>query len=87
MVTANLLFKQRGRLFRNAAAASAVADYLDHKGILVRITGKSRCSDEEFEWICPPITSPPMLGVSTRAFRARFAALSDARLHSPGASG
>jgi DNA replication protein DnaC len=49
MVTTNLPFKEWGRLFHNAAAASAIADRLVHKGILVRITGKSRRSDEEIE--------------------------------------
>jgi DNA replication protein DnaC len=49
MVTTNLPFKEWGRLFHNTAAASAIADRLVHKGILVRITGKSRRSDEEVE--------------------------------------
>jgi len=30
-----------GKLFHNTAAASAIADRLVHKGILVRITGNS----------------------------------------------
>jgi len=49
MVTTNLPFKEWGRLFHNAAAASAIADRLVHKGILVRISGKSKRSDEEVE--------------------------------------
>jgi DNA replication protein DnaC len=40
-VTTNLPFKEWGSLFHNAAAASAIADRLVHKGLLVRITGKS----------------------------------------------
>jgi hypothetical protein len=31
------------------AAASAIADCLVHRGILVRITGKSKRSDQEVE--------------------------------------
>ena len=42
-------FKDWGKLFHNAAAASAIADRLVHRGILVRITGKSKRSDEEVE--------------------------------------
>jgi DNA replication protein DnaC len=49
IVTTNLPFKEWGKLFHNAAAASAIADRLVHKGILVRITGKSRRSDQEVE--------------------------------------
>ena len=49
VVTTNLAFKDWGKLFHNAAAASAIADRLVHKGILVRITGKSRRSDQEVE--------------------------------------
>jgi DNA replication protein DnaC len=41
IVTTNLPFKEWGKLFHNAAAASAIADRLVHNGILVRITGKS----------------------------------------------
>ena len=47
IVTTNLAFKDWGQLFHNSAAASAIADRLVHKGILVRITGKSRRSDQE----------------------------------------
>lgn len=47
IVTTNLPFKDWGKLFHNAAAASAIADRLVHKGILVRIEGKSRRSDQE----------------------------------------
>jgi DNA replication protein DnaC len=49
IVTTNLAFKDWGTLFQNAAAASAIADRLVHKGILVRITGKSKRSDREVE--------------------------------------
>jgi DNA replication protein DnaC len=48
-VTTNLPFKEWGKLFHNTAAASAIADRLVHKGILIRITGKSRRSDQELE--------------------------------------
>ena len=47
IVTTNLPFKDWGTLFHNAAAASAIADRLVHKGILIQITGKSRRSDQE----------------------------------------
>jgi DNA replication protein DnaC len=47
IVTTNLPFKEWGKLFHNAAAASAIADRLVHKGLLIRITGKSRRSDQE----------------------------------------
>lgn len=49
VVTTNLPFKDWGKLFSNSAAASAIADRLVHKGLLVRITGKSRRSDVEVE--------------------------------------
>jgi DNA replication protein DnaC len=49
LVTTNLPFKDWGKLFHNAAAASAIADRLVHKGILVRIAGKSRRSDQELD--------------------------------------
>ena len=49
VVTTNLAFKDWGKLFHNSAAASAIADRLVHKGLLVRITGKSRRSDTEVE--------------------------------------
>lgn len=49
IVTTNLPFKDWGQLFHNAAAASAIADRLVHKGLLVRIAGKSRRSDREVE--------------------------------------
>ena len=49
IVTTNLPFKEWGKLFHNSAAASAIADRLVHKGLLVRITGKSRRSDQEVE--------------------------------------
>lgn len=47
IVTTYLPFKDWGTLFHNSAAASAIADRLVHKGLLVRITGKSRRSDQE----------------------------------------
>jgi DNA replication protein DnaC len=49
IVTTNLPFKEWGKLFPSAAAASAIADRLVHKGLLIRITGKSRRSDQEVE--------------------------------------
>lgn len=49
IVTTNLPFKEWGKLFSSAAAASAIADRLVHRGILVRITGKSKRSDQEVE--------------------------------------
>jgi DNA replication protein DnaC len=49
IVTTNLPFKEWGKIFPSAAAASAIADRLVHRGILVRITGKSRRSDQELE--------------------------------------
>jgi DNA replication protein DnaC len=47
IVTTNLAFKDWGKLFHNTAAASAIADRLVHKGLLIRIQGKSRRSDRE----------------------------------------
>lgn len=41
VVTTNLAFKDWGQLFHNAAAATAIADRLVHKGLLVRILGDS----------------------------------------------
>jgi DNA replication protein DnaC len=49
IVTTNLAFKDWGSLFHNSAAASAIADRLVHKGLLIRIAGKSRRSDQEVE--------------------------------------
>jgi DNA replication protein DnaC len=49
IVTTNLPFKDWGKLFHNTAAASAIADRLVHKGLLIRITGKSRRSDQELD--------------------------------------
>jgi DNA replication protein DnaC len=49
IVTTNLAFKDWGKLFHNAAAASAIADRLVHKGILIKILGKSKRSNEEIE--------------------------------------
>ena len=46
IVTTNLPFKEWGKLFHNAAAASAIADRLVHKGLLIRIDGKSRRSNQ-----------------------------------------
>jgi DNA replication protein DnaC len=49
IVTTNLAFKEWGKLFHNSAAASAIADRPVHKGLLIRIQGKSRRSDQEVE--------------------------------------
>lgn len=49
VVTTNLPFKDWGKLFHNSAAASAIADRLVHKGLLIRISGKSRRSDREVD--------------------------------------
>ena len=49
VVTTNLPFKDWGKLFQNTSAAVAIADRLVHKGLLVRITGKSRRSDQELD--------------------------------------
>jgi DNA replication protein DnaC len=49
VVTTNLAFKEWGKLFHNAAAASAIADRLVHKGLLVKILGKSKRSDSEVD--------------------------------------
>ena len=47
IITTNMPFKDWGKLFHNAAAASAIADRLVHRGILIKIEGKSRRSDRE----------------------------------------
>jgi len=47
IVTTNLPFKDWGKLFHNSAAASAIADRLVHRGLLIKITGKSHRSDQE----------------------------------------
>ena len=49
VITTNLPFKDWGKLFHNTAAASAIADRLVHRGVLVRIAGKSKRSDEEVD--------------------------------------
>lgn len=49
IVTTNLAFKDWGKLFHSTAAASAIADRLVHKGLLIRIQGKSRRSDQEVD--------------------------------------
>lgn len=49
IITTNLPFKDWGKLFHNTAAASAIADRLVHKGLLIRIAGKSKRPDEEVE--------------------------------------
>jgi DNA replication protein DnaC len=49
IVTTNLPFKDWGKLFHNSAAASAIADRLVHRGLLIHIQGKSRRSDKEIE--------------------------------------
>jgi DNA replication protein DnaC len=41
IVTTNLAFKDWGTLFHGTAAATAIADRLVHKGLLVRIVGES----------------------------------------------
>ena len=41
VITTNLPFKDWGKLFHNQAAASAIADRLVHKGIIIRIAGPS----------------------------------------------
>lgn len=49
IVTTNLAFKDWGKLFHNTAAASAIADRLVHKGLLVRIKGKSKRSEQDLD--------------------------------------
>lgn len=49
VVTTNLAFKDWGKLFHNQAAAAAIADRLVHKGLIIRIAGRSRRSDQEVE--------------------------------------
>lgn len=49
IVTTNLPFKEWGKLFSNAAAASAIADRLVHRGLLIRIDGRSRRSDQNID--------------------------------------
>jgi DNA replication protein DnaC len=49
IITTNLAFKDWGKLFPNSAAASAIADRLVHRGLLIKIAGKSRRSDQEVE--------------------------------------
>lgn len=49
VVTTNLPFKDWGKLFHNSSAASAIADRLVHKGLLIRTAGKSRRSNEELD--------------------------------------
>jgi len=49
IVTTNLAFKEWGKLFHNAAAASAIAGRLVHKGLLVRIVGASRRADADVD--------------------------------------
>jgi len=41
IVTTNLPFKEWGKLFHNNAAASAIAERLVHRGILIQVTGNS----------------------------------------------
>jgi DNA replication protein DnaC len=41
VITTNLPFKDWGKLFHNQAAASAIADRLVHKGIIIKIAGAS----------------------------------------------
>jgi DNA replication protein DnaC len=49
VVTPNPAFQDWGKLFHNTAAASAIADRLVHKGILVRIKGKCRRSEQDLD--------------------------------------
>ena len=49
IVTTNLPFKDFSTHFHKSIAASAIADCLVHKGLIVRITGKSRRSDTTVE--------------------------------------
>lgn len=42
IVTTNLAFRDWGKLFHNAAAATAIADRLVHNGIIVTIAGRSK---------------------------------------------
>lgn len=49
VVTTNLPFKEWGKLFHNAAAATAIADRLVHKGLLVRISGRSKRPDSPID--------------------------------------
>jgi DNA replication protein DnaC len=49
IVTTNLPFLEWGKLFPSAAAASAIANRLVHRGLLVRIAGKSKRSDQKVE--------------------------------------
>ena len=49
VVTTNLAFKEWGKLFHNAAAATAIADRLVHKGLLVRIKGRSKRPPETLD--------------------------------------
>ncbi len=46
IVTTNLAFKEWGKLFHNAAAASAIAERLIHKGLLIRIQGPTHRQPE-----------------------------------------
>jgi len=48
-ITTNLPFKDWGKLFSNAAAASAIADRLVHRGLLIKIVGTSGRSTQEVE--------------------------------------
>jgi DNA replication protein DnaC len=49
LLASNLPCKDWGKLFHNSAAASAIADRLVHRGLLIHILGKSRRSDKEIE--------------------------------------
>jgi IstB-like ATP binding protein len=49
IITTNLPFKDWGKLFHNTAAASAIADRLVHKDVLVRITGTSFRTNQNVE--------------------------------------
>ena len=47
IVTTNLAFKDWGKLFHNAGAASAIAERLVHRGLLIKIVGKSHRYDAD----------------------------------------
>ena len=49
LATASTAVQDWGKLFHNAAAASAIADRLVHRGLLIKIVGKSKRSDQEVE--------------------------------------
>ena len=58
IITTNLPFKEWGKIFQSSAAASAIADRLVHRGILIRIAGKSRRSDQDLDPSPAPDRAP-----------------------------